>query len=198
MVLLLLQRDWMHNLWTASCNSFRISASISFLLLFAGRQYIYTFHDSMESASDPLSIATSHEIGQALVLLIWSTRIPFVHIFPWCDRPIGFNILHCYHTSIFVWFFMFFPAFISLAVLEQLIDETSFSGVILPSPEWNTLDHIGKNARITYRYGTNVCVCCLVSGNNANSRCFFFWIFHKPRKHFPLFISVLFDSRIMQ
>lgn len=37
------------------------------------------------------------------------------------------------------------------AVGEQLIEETSFSGVILPSPEWNTLDHIGKNARITYR-----------------------------------------------
>lgn len=40
---------------------------------------------------------------------------------------------------------------ILITVSEQLIEETSFSGVILPSPEWNTLDHIGKNARITYR-----------------------------------------------
>lgn len=37
------------------------------------------------------------------------------------------------------------------SVTEQLIEETSFSGVILPSPEWNTLEHIGKTARITYR-----------------------------------------------
>lgn len=36
-------------------------------------------------------------------------------------------------------------------VSEQLIDEASFSGVILPSSEWNTLNYIGKNARITYR-----------------------------------------------
>ena len=34
---------------------------------------------------------------------------------------------------------------------ERLIEETSFSSVILPSPEWKTLDHIGRNARITYR-----------------------------------------------
>uniref|UniRef100_A0A1B0B2Q1 Delta-like protein n=1 Tax=Glossina palpalis gambiensis TaxID=67801 RepID=A0A1B0B2Q1_9MUSC len=34
---------------------------------------------------------------------------------------------------------------------ERLIEEASFSGVILPSPEWKTLDHIGRNARITYR-----------------------------------------------
>lgn len=34
---------------------------------------------------------------------------------------------------------------------ERLIEETSFSGVILPSPEWKTLDYIGRNARITYR-----------------------------------------------
>uniref|UniRef100_A0A1I8QAK7 Delta-like protein n=1 Tax=Stomoxys calcitrans TaxID=35570 RepID=A0A1I8QAK7_STOCA len=34
---------------------------------------------------------------------------------------------------------------------ERLIEETSFASVILPSPEWKTLDHIGRNARITYR-----------------------------------------------
>lgn len=44
---------------------------------------------------------------------------------------------------------------ILITVSEQLIEETSFSGVILPSPEWNTLDHIGKNARITYRWVQN-------------------------------------------
>lgn len=46
-----------------------------------------------------------------------------------------------------------------------MIDETSFSGVILPSLEWNTLDHIGKNARITYR----VRVQC--SSNYYNTTC---------------------------
>lgn len=40
---------------------------------------------------------------------------------------------------------------ILFTVSEQLIDEASFSGVILPSSEWNTLNYIGKNARITYR-----------------------------------------------
>uniref|UniRef100_A0A182SP08 Delta-like protein n=1 Tax=Anopheles maculatus TaxID=74869 RepID=A0A182SP08_9DIPT len=39
----------------------------------------------------------------------------------------------------------------SYSISERLIDETSFSGVILPSHDWNTLDHIGKSARITYR-----------------------------------------------
>ncbi|XP_055623547.1 protein serrate [Toxorhynchites rutilus septentrionalis] len=39
----------------------------------------------------------------------------------------------------------------SYQISERLIEETSFSGVILPSHEWNTLDHTGKNARITYR-----------------------------------------------
>ncbi|XP_055585474.1 protein serrate-like [Uranotaenia lowii] len=39
----------------------------------------------------------------------------------------------------------------SYPIVERLIEETSFSGVILPSHEWNTLDHTGKNARITYR-----------------------------------------------
>lgn len=38
------------------------------------------------------------------------------------------------------------------AVEDQLIEEASFSGVILPSNEWHTLDHKGKNARITYRW----------------------------------------------
>ena len=32
------------------------------------------------------------------------------------------------------------------------MEEASFSGVILPSNEWHTLDHKGKNARITYRF----------------------------------------------
>lgn len=165
-LMVLLQRDWIHNLWTASCNRFRISAHI-LCFTFICWPAINTFHDPMERATDPHSIATSHEIGQALVLLIWSTRIPFVHnisvvqISMFLFRspaslrsmPIEFNILYCYHTSISVWFFnIYFPLFyFTHAVLEQLIDETSFSGVILPSPEWNTLDHIGKNARITYR-----------------------------------------------
>ncbi|XP_062537642.1 protein serrate [Armigeres subalbatus] len=39
----------------------------------------------------------------------------------------------------------------SYPIADRLIEETSFSGVILPSHEWNTLDHTGKNARITYR-----------------------------------------------
>ncbi|XP_053686299.1 protein serrate [Sabethes cyaneus] len=39
----------------------------------------------------------------------------------------------------------------SYSISDRLIEETSFSGVILPSHEWNTLDHTGKNARITYR-----------------------------------------------
>jgi hypothetical protein len=45
----------------------------------------------------------------------------------------------------------FFSSFNFYTVAEQLIEETSYSDVILPSPEWRTLDHIGKNARITYR-----------------------------------------------
>uniref|UniRef100_A0A182JD50 Delta-like protein n=1 Tax=Anopheles atroparvus TaxID=41427 RepID=A0A182JD50_ANOAO len=39
----------------------------------------------------------------------------------------------------------------SYSISEQLIDETSYSGVVLPSHDWHTLDHIGKSARITYR-----------------------------------------------
>ncbi|XP_053672065.1 protein serrate [Anopheles nili] len=39
----------------------------------------------------------------------------------------------------------------SYSISERLIDETSYSGIILPSHDWNTLDHIGKSARITYR-----------------------------------------------
>ena len=39
----------------------------------------------------------------------------------------------------------------SYPVEDQLIEEASFSGVILPSNEWHTLDHKGTNARITYR-----------------------------------------------
>lgn len=51
---------------------------------------------------------------------------------------------------------------------ERLIEETAFSGVILPSPEWKTLDHIGKNARITYR----VRVQCAVTYYNTTCTTF--------------------------
>lgn len=34
----------------------------------------------------------------------------------------------------------------------QLIEEATYSGVKLPSLEWHTLEHKGKNARFTYRY----------------------------------------------
>ncbi|KAL7730301.1 hypothetical protein ACLKA6_016552 [Drosophila palustris] len=51
---------------------------------------------------------------------------------------------------------------------ERLIEETSYSGVILPSPEWKTLDHIGRNARITYR----VRVQCAVTYYNTTCTTF--------------------------
>ncbi|XP_055903990.1 protein serrate [Eupeodes corollae] len=51
---------------------------------------------------------------------------------------------------------------------ERLIEEATFSGVILPSPEWKTLDHIGKNARITYR----VRVQCAVTYYNTTCTTF--------------------------
>lgn len=73
-----------------------------------------------------------------------------------------FQNIHFYFESVFYFCFMiklsfsrfnhlFFNGQNFFLVQEQLIDEASFSGLILPSPEWNTLDHIGKNARITYR-----------------------------------------------
>ncbi|XP_060645747.1 protein serrate isoform X2 [Drosophila nasuta] len=52
--------------------------------------------------------------------------------------------------------------------VERLIEETSYSGVILPSPEWKTLDHIGRNARITYR----VRVQCAVTYYNTTCTTF--------------------------
>ncbi|XP_020812019.1 protein serrate [Drosophila serrata] len=51
---------------------------------------------------------------------------------------------------------------------ERLIEETSYSGVILPAPEWKTLDHIGRNARITYR----VRVQCAVTYYNTTCTTF--------------------------
>ncbi|XP_037945488.1 protein serrate [Teleopsis dalmanni] len=51
---------------------------------------------------------------------------------------------------------------------ERLIEEASYSGVILPSPEWKTLDHIGTNARITYR----VRVQCAVTYYNTTCTTF--------------------------
>lgn len=34
---------------------------------------------------------------------------------------------------------------------NNLIEEASYSGIILPSAEWHTLNHEGSIARITYR-----------------------------------------------
>ncbi|KAG8287078.1 neurogenic locus notch protein, partial [Homalodisca vitripennis] len=34
---------------------------------------------------------------------------------------------------------------------NEQIEEASYSGIILPSAEWHTLNHLGSTARITYR-----------------------------------------------
>lgn len=37
-------------------------------------------------------------------------------------------------------------------IVTALIEEASYSGIKLPSSEWDTLEHVGKIARFTYRF----------------------------------------------
>ncbi|KAG8228119.1 hypothetical protein J437_LFUL000121 [Ladona fulva] len=38
-----------------------------------------------------------------------------------------------------------------MLVAENIIEEATYSGIILPSSEWHTLNHNGNAARIIYR-----------------------------------------------
>lgn len=41
--------------------------------------------------------------------------------------------------------------FFIILAYNAVIEEATFSGILLPSADWHTLNHHGKTARITYR-----------------------------------------------
>lgn len=166
------------------------------------------------------SIATSHEIGQALVLLIWSTRIPFVHIS--VVQMFMFASSIEFNNFLFVFLFFWFGLIFKISFLRFFLCHFTYSvgaanrrNIIL----WcyftiARMEYIGShwekctdNVQVNKQHSieqhivvcVNVYVCDVWSGEKqleCTKRCFdsvfFLCIFHKPRANTFLCSSFVF------
>lgn len=124
-LMVLLQRDWIHNLWTASCNRFRLYLSahnlvFTFICWPSSYTFCAIFDGVRERSSLNCNITWNRPSACSLNLVdtdpVRATSISVVQIFMFLfsiachfgSMPIEFNILYCVTIDIRLIFHVFF------------------------------------------------------------------------------------------